>query len=45
MPEQQRAPRLDEIDVAGSVGVDEVRALAANGEPGNTADSAERPNR
>jgi hypothetical protein len=45
MPEQQRAPRLDEIDVSVSIGVDEVRALAADGEPRNSPDRAERANR
>ena len=43
--EQERAPRLHEVDVAPAVGVDEVRALAPDGEPRGPAHRAERPHR
>ena len=45
VPEQQRAPRLHEVDVAPAVGVDEVRALAPDDEPRGPAHGAERPHR
>ena len=41
--EQQRAPRLHEVDVAVAVGVDQVGALAALDEHGRAAHRAERP--
>ena len=43
--EQQRAPRLHEVDVPVAVGVDHVGALAPNREPRGPAHGSERPNR
>ena len=43
--EQQRAPRLHEVDVPVAVGVDHVGALASNREPRGPAHGAERPHR
>ena len=43
--EQQRAPRLHEVDVAAAVRIDDVRALAPDREPRDAADRPERAHR
>ncbi len=43
--EDRRAPRLDVVEVAAPVGVDEVRALAAGDEERVAADAGEGPDR
>ena len=43
--EDHRPPRADQVDVVAAVGVDQVRARAADHEPRGAADSAERAHR
>ena len=43
--EEQRAPRLHEVDIPVAVGVDHVGALAPNREPRGPTHGSERPNR
>ena len=38
VPEDQRTPRADQVDVAAAVGVEQPRALAPDHEPGGAAD-------